>query len=137
MGSRSTISIRLFILGIMMSVPALAKAEDATLIAVMNTSLRQLDPIATPAYVTRNHGYMIYDVLIAQDEAFRPRPQMADWQQTADGLLYTFRLREGLMLHDGQPVTAADVVASLKRWGQRDNGGQFLFEQTSRLRAAP
>jgi peptide/nickel transport system substrate-binding protein len=126
----------LFILGFIVSVPPLAKAQDGTLTAVMNTSLRQLDPIATPAYVTRDHGYMIYDVLIAQDDAFRPQPQMADWQQTADGLVYTFRLRDGLLFHDGRPVTSADVVASLKRWGQRDNGGQLIFEQTSRLEAA-
>lgn len=36
-------------------------------------------------------------------------------------------LREGLRFHDGKPVLGRDVVASLKRWGVRDNFGSALF----------
>ena len=102
----------------------------------MNTSLRVLDPVVTSSYVTRDHAYMIYDVLVALDDAYQVRPQMADWTVSDDGLVYVFTLREGLLFHDGQPVRADDAIASLRRWGQRDNGGQLLFEQTATL-AAP
>ena len=45
-----------------------------------------------------------------------------------DKLTYTFTLRDGLKFHDGQPVRATDVVASLKRWGQRNDAyGQPLL----------
>jgi peptide/nickel transport system substrate-binding protein len=42
------------------------------------------------------------------------------WKVSNDHLTYTFTLRNGLKFHDGQPVRAADVIASLKRWGQRN-----------------
>ena len=40
-----------------------------------------------------------------------------------DGLTYTFTLREGITFHNGNPVTAEDVVYSLKRVaGENDDG---------------
>ena len=106
-----------------------------TVTAVMHSGLRVLDPVITTAHITRNHGYMIYDVLIAEDENFEPQPQMADWEVSDDNLTYTFTLRDGLTFHDGAPVTAADVVASLQRWGERDSGGQLIFDRTESLEA--
>lgn len=114
--------------------PAQAQ-EEKTITAVMHSGLRVLDPVITTAHITRNHGYMIYDVLTAVDENFKPQPQMADWQISDDQLTYTFTLRDGLMFHDGAPVTAADAAASLKRWGQRDGGGQLIFDVTASLEA--
>lgn len=108
-------------------------AGAQTITAVMHSGLRVLDPVITTAHITRNHGYMIYDVLIAEDENFEPQPQMAEWEESEDGLTYTFRLRDGLLFHDGEPVTAADVVASLRRWGERDSGGQLIFDVTEDL----
>lgn len=109
-------------------------AEARTITAVME-SLRTLDPIITTAHITRNHAYMIYDVLVAVDKNFQPQPQMAGWTVSEDGKVYTFTLRNGLKFHDGAPVTAADAVASLKRWGQRDSGGQMIFDLTASLEA--
>jgi len=94
----------------------------------MHSGLRVLDPIITTAHITRNHGYMIYDVLVSMDKDFNVRPQMADFSVSPDGLTYTFTLRDNLWFHDGAPVTAADVVASLKRWGERDTGDQHIFD---------
>ncbi|ETX28574.1 ABC transporter substrate-binding protein [Roseivivax isoporae LMG 25204] len=118
-------------------VPAIAPAQEdeTTITAVMHSGLRVLDPVITTAHITRNHGYMIYDVLTAVDENFEPQPQMADWEVSEDGLTYTFTLRDGLMFHDGAPVTGADVVASLTRWGQRGSGGQLIFDVTESLEA--
>jgi len=114
--------------------PAASLAET-TITAVMHSALRVLDPVITTAHITRNHGYMIYDVLTAVDENFTPQPQMADWTVSDDGLTYTFTLRDGLMFHDGAPVTGEDVVASLTRWGKRDSGGQLIFDVTASLEA--
>ena len=36
-------------------------------------------------------------------------------------------LRDGLMWHDGTPVTAEDCVASIKRWGAKDAMGQKMM----------
>ncbi|HEX2888341.1 ABC transporter substrate-binding protein [Vineibacter terrae] len=115
--------------------PSDALAQGGTVKVVMHSGLRNLDPVLVNSHITRNHAYLIYDVLIAQDDHFRPQPQMASWQISADGLTYTFTLRDGLKFHDGAPVTAADAVASLQRWGSKDTGGKMLFSQTASLEA--
>ena len=101
--------------------PALA---EKVLRIVPHADLKNIDPIWTTAYITRNHGYMVYDTLFASDENLEIQPQMVgDWSVSDDGLTYTFTLRDGLMWHDGDPVTAADCVASIKRWGTKRRNG--------------
>ena len=67
--------------GALMASTALAGAgaawAETTITAVMHSGLRVLDPVITTAHITRNHAYMIYDVLVAVDENFAPQPQMA------------------------------------------------------------
>ena len=71
--------------------------------------LKAADPIVNSDYMARNHGYMIYDTLFAADEGMTIRPQMVESHQVSpDGLAWTFRLRDGLLWHDGQKVTATD-----------------------------
>ncbi|MFZ5782183.1 MAG: ABC transporter substrate-binding protein [Pseudomonadota bacterium] len=100
-----------------------------TLKVVMHSDVKALDPIWSGAYITRNHGYMIYDTLFAIDEKLQVKPQMVEsWTTSPDGLTWTFTLRDGLEWHDGAPVTAEDCVASLKRWSVRDSMGQKLAQ---------
>jgi peptide/nickel transport system substrate-binding protein len=113
------------------AMPASAK----TITAVMHSDLRVIDPGFTTAYITRDHGYMVYDTLLAEDSSFKIQPQMADWKVSDDKLTYTFTLRDGLKWHDGLPVTAEDCVASLKRWGRNDGMGQKLMDFTASLEA--
>ena len=134
---RTPIARLLMPLGLAVALNApMAFAAEKTLHAVMSSSLRVLDPISTTAQITRNHAYMIYDTLIGMDEHFVPRPQMADWTISPDGLTYTFKLRDGLLWHDGKPVTAADCVASLKRWARFDVGGQLMMKYTAGIVAS-
>src|SRR5467141_5063771 len=102
-------------------------AESKTLRFIAQSDLRVLDPIWTTAYITRNHGYMVFDTLFALDSKFKPHPQMVgDFSISPDKLVYSFTLRDELKFHDGQPVRGADCVASLKRWMARDSLGQTL-----------
>ena len=56
-----------------------------TLKFIPQADLRILDPIATTAYITRNHGYMVYDTLFAINEKFEVKPQMVDkWEVSKD-----------------------------------------------------
>jgi len=116
---------------------ATANAQDnKTLRFIAQADLRILDPIATTAYITRNHGYMVYDTLFAMDENFVIQPQMVNtFSVSDDKLTYTFNLRDGLKFHDGQPVTSADVIASIDRWAKRDALGQKLAEATAQWSA--
>ncbi len=119
-----------------LAAPAWAQAQTV-LRVIPHADLKNLDPIWTTAYITRNHGYMIYDTLYAMDADFKPQPQMAAGmpEVSADGLVWTITLRDGLKFHDGAPVTAADAVASLKRWGARDGMGQQLFSVIDKIEA--
>ena len=54
-----------------------AHAQEKVLRVVPHSNLAILDPITTTAYITRNHGYMIYDTLFGPTP--NPgQPQMVD-----------------------------------------------------------
>ncbi|TAK44125.1 MAG: ABC transporter substrate-binding protein, partial [Betaproteobacteria bacterium] len=109
----------------------LEAAAQKTIKFIPEADLRSLDPIWTTAYITRNHGYMVYDTLFATDAKFQIRPQMVDkYELSADKLTWTFTLRDGLKFHDGQPVRSADCIASIQRWAKRDVLGQKLGDLT-------
>src|SRR6266478_1663707 len=127
------LSIALPVLALSAALTSQAMAAGKTITAVMHSDLRVIDPGFTTAYITRDHGYMIYDTLLATDSSFKIQPQMADWKVSDDKLTYTFTLRDGLKWHDGAPVTAEDCVASLKRWGKNDNMGQKLMDFTASI----
>ncbi|MHA6478850.1 ABC transporter substrate-binding protein [Stutzerimonas sp. KH-1] len=123
----------LFTLSAMAAALLLAGCADKLVIA-SHARLTTLDPVTSTAYVTRSHGYMVYDTLFALDEELRQRPQMVEkWTSSSDLKTWHFQLREGLQWHDGQPVTAEDCVASLQRWGKRDGAGQQLFQNISSI----
>ena len=118
--------------------PAAGRAEAPlkTLRFIPQADLRSIDPIWTTAYVTRNFAYLVFDTLFSLDKDFKPQPQMVDrWTASDDKLTYKFTLRDGLKWHDGQPVRAADCVASIERWGKRDPLGQKLIEAIGQIQA--
>ena len=108
--------------------PAHAAASDKKILRfIAQSDLRVLDPVWTTAYITRNHGYAVFDNLFAIDAEFAPHPQMVgEHQVSADKLTYNFKLRDGLAFHDGSPVRGADCAASVKRGMARDALGQTL-----------
>src|SRR5260221_13871997 len=107
--------------------PACAADDKKTLRFIAQSDLRVLDPVWTTAYITRNHGYMVFDTLFAIDAEFAPHPQMVgEHSLSPDKLTYQFKLRDGLGFHDGSPVRGADCVASVTRWMARDGHGQAL-----------
>ena len=103
---------------------------------IPQADLALLDPDFAPALVTRNHAYLVYDLLYGVDDALRPRPQMAAGHVIEDdGKTWKITLRDGLRFHDGQKVLARDAVASLKRWSKRDVYGISVFAQVDDLSA--
>jgi len=121
-----------------LAAPVAAQPADRILRIVPNADLQTLDPINTTAGVVQSHAHMIYDQLFGRDAEQRPQPQMVSaWTLSPDALVWRFTLREGLRFHDGAPVTGADVVASLRRWGARDPHGRQIMAVTTALVAEP
>ncbi len=113
-----------------------AAAQQKVLKVAPHAFPANLDPFNVTAYITRNHGYMVYDTLFATDEKGAIKPQMVDkWTVSPDGKTYTFTLRDKLEFHDGKPVTGEDCVASIKRWGARDGFGQKLMTFVDKMDA--
>ncbi len=119
------------------ALPGLAAAQaPSTLRIVLVNDLASLDPVVSTAAFVRNHGFMNYDQLFALDSKGEAQPQMVgDWSRSPDGMSYSFTLRDGLAFHDGTPVRAADAVASVKRWAQRDVVGRALAAATASMEA--
>ena len=118
-----------------MGTPAIAQPVRV-LRFIPQADLSTLDPHWNTAYVTRNHGYMVFDTLYGLDSGFRATPQMVAGHVVEDGgLRWVLTLREGLVWHDGVPVLARDCVASIKRWGSRDVFGQALLAATDEVLA--
>jgi peptide/nickel transport system substrate-binding protein len=111
-----------------------AQNDQQILRFVAEADLKVLDPVWTTAYITRNHGYLVYDTLFGSDDNLRIRPQMVDQTVISpDGMKYSFTLRDGLRWHDGKPVLSEDCVESLKRWRKKDRLGQLLTAHTGKI----
>jgi peptide/nickel transport system substrate-binding protein len=123
-----------------LALPASVQAERKRVLKfIPNSDLAVVDPIWTVAYVTRNHGYMVYDTLYGQtgrQYGYKVTPQMvAGHVIENDGRAWKLTLRDGLWFHNGEKVLAADCVASIKRWGARDAFGQALLARTEEVSA--
>ena len=122
-----------------LALPAAIRAQGAPgssqlLKFIPQSDLSVLDPHWTTAYVTRNHGFMVFDTLYGTNGQYKPSPQMVAGDTVAqDGKLWRLTLRDGLRFHDGEPVLARDCVASINRWGKKDAFGQALLAATDEL----
>ena len=123
-----------------LALPSVGRSESKRVLKfIPQSDLAVLDPVWTTAYVTRNHGYMVYDTLYGQTgqkDNFKATPQMlAGHIVESDGKVWKLTLRDGLLFHNGEKVLARDCVASIRRWGARDAFGQALMARTDELSA--
>jgi peptide/nickel transport system substrate-binding protein len=123
-----------------LALPSVVRAQNKSVLKfIPQSDLASIDPVWTTAYVTRNHGYMVFDTLYGQTGkagGFKTTPQMVEGHTTEDdGRTWKLTLRDGLTFHDGQKVLARDCVASVKRWGARDAFGQALLQRTDEISA--
>jgi peptide/nickel transport system substrate-binding protein len=121
---------RHFLVGVggVLACPSIGLADAArTLKVVPSANVSSIDPIASPAYFARNHGFMVYDTLYGWNDRLEVEPQMAAGHIVEDdGKRVIITLRQSLQFHDGEPVRAIDAVVSLQRWMQRNPYGQRL-----------
>ncbi|TGU45659.1 ABC transporter substrate-binding protein [bacterium M00.F.Ca.ET.152.01.1.1] len=104
-------------------------ADARTVRWVPDGDVVAFDPIFSLS--AAQHALAVYDTLFGLDSKGIPQPQMVEkWGLSDDKKTYTFQLREGLAFHDGSPVTAADCVASIRRWCQVDAGGKLVMART-------
>ncbi|MBV9328026.1 MAG: ABC transporter substrate-binding protein [Chloroflexi bacterium] len=67
-------------------------------------------------------GFALYDSLLTFDQQGNVVGNLAEnYSLSDDGLTWTFQIRKGVKFHNGDPLTAADVVFSLQRFGSKDS----------------
>lgn len=76
-----------------------------------------LDPVAALSYAEVSLVDLVFDTLYRVDGHGRVVPHLAEAPPAiaADGLEVRVRVRRGVVFHDGKPLGAADIVASLRR----------------------
>ncbi|SHH39580.1 ABC transporter substrate-binding protein [Pollutimonas bauzanensis] len=84
-----------------------------------------LDPHLTTNQATRDVARNIFEQLLTLDDKYQVVPELAEsFRISDDGLAYTFVLRKGISFHNGQPLTADDVVASMDKWLKTSTQGK-------------
>lgn len=92
-------------------------SEGGELRVALEAEPQTLDPVFTPSSPTRDVDRQMYETLVTLNEDNEPTPMLADsWDESDDGKEYTFHLREGVKFHNGDEMTADDVVASMDQW---------------------
>ena len=95
-------------------------AADGQLTIAFDTTIAPtfLDPAETPGIGTPFvFLYAMHDALIKPLPGNNMAPSLAEsWKESPDGLVYEFKLREGLKFHNGDPFTADDVKFSFHRY---------------------
>jgi ABC-type transport system substrate-binding protein len=81
-------------------------------------------------------GFAMYDSLLTFDPQGSVVGNLAEkFDLSADGLTWTFKIRRGVKFHNGDPLTADDVVFSLQRFGSKDSTNPWspLHPQEQRI----
>ncbi len=101
--------------------------------------LSNLDPQLAATAGIREVLFNIFEGLVKASPDGSVVPAVAsDYELSQDGTTYTFTLREGVTFHDGEPVTAEDVIYSLERCAGSENDGTPLvsaFSNVSKIEA--
>ncbi|WP_368654861.1 ABC transporter substrate-binding protein [Ornithinibacillus sp. 4-3] len=99
------------------------------LIYAINTQPPTIDPVMSTAAATRDVARNIFETLVTLDSKYEAVPMLAEsWEASDDNKTYTFKLREGVIFHNGNEMIAEDVVASMNRWKGMSSTGQSLLE---------
>lgn len=96
-------------------IAALCPAQAKDLRIALATEPSSIDPhfhVTTPNMALSTH---LFDRLVHTDEKQQLVPGLATGWKSVDPLTWEFKLRQGVVWHDGKPFTADDVVFSLTR----------------------
>lgn len=109
-----------------------AMADDKNISFAFGAPVLTLDPGISAGTQAQTVRIQVMESLVEfHPETLEIRPLLAEsWETADDGVTWTFNLREGVKFHDGTPLTANDVAASINRIIAPDSG----FGRASHLR---
>lgn len=101
--------------GVAATVLALSSAQAADLVIGSATEPSAIDPQFSRTGNNQNIAQSVFDRLVQTDATINMEPALATSWTNTDPLTWQVKLREGVKFHDGNPLTADDVIFSLTR----------------------
>ncbi|HUF92550.1 MAG TPA: ABC transporter substrate-binding protein [Candidatus Limnocylindria bacterium] len=133
--------MKVLVLFALLLMPVVASAQGSPKMggvfkAAMIGEPPSLDLHSTTAVIVQQITWHIYEGLFTYDKSYNAVPMLVDTHAVSDqGRTYAFKLRRGVKFHNGKELTAADVVASLKRWGKISTPGKQVFKNVEGVEA--
>jgi peptide/nickel transport system substrate-binding protein len=117
--------------------PAAGAGPEGQMVLAQTVTIapRWFDPADAEAIITPYiFYYALHDALVKPMPGGAQTPCLAEsWSASADGLVYDFVLRKGVLFHNGDPVTAEDVKFSFERY--RGAGAKMLKDRVAAVEA--
>ena len=93
-----------------------AEAARTDFVYGLTSDIATLDPSKATDQMSNIIWRQLYDTLVYRTSDGEYEPRLAEsWECSEDGLVWTFKIREGVVCHDGTPLTASDCAWSLNR----------------------
>ncbi len=116
--------------------PASSEATTTAYKSELNVAITanppSLDVQGSNSNAVAGIGINIFEPLFAMNANYEPTPVLAEgYTVDESGLVYTITLRQGVKFHNGQEMTADDVVASMTRWLELSSKANTLIGGTT------
>ena len=95
--------------------PAVAQGTVPEITISQPAEATTMDPGRSTQVLTVNYFYNLYDTLTRWDGALKLEPGLATSWRNVNDTTWEFTLRPGVKFHDGTPLTAEDVRATIER----------------------
>ncbi len=115
-----------------------AVARGDTFIEASIGEPNNLLPVLASDSASSDINGQVYNGLVRYDKDLKLEGELADaWEVSEDGLTITFHLRKGVMWHDGQPFTSADVLFTYELYVDPNTPTAYAesYRQVSRAEA--
>lgn len=122
--------------------PALLFACAAGVAAAQNLTLgtklelNTLDPHFFAAFPTNSSMQYFFDKMVEYGDKLEIRPALATSWKLVDDRTWEFKLRKGVVFHDGTPFTADDVIFSIDRVPNVPNSPNSFAQFTRGIESA-
>src|SRR5689334_9626510 len=128
--TRTALSAALLLAAVLTPLPA--DAAKTSLVLGHPIEPAGLDPtIAAPVAIREVTWVNLYEGLVRLDRDGHVQPLLAkSWTISPDGLVYSFKLQQGVTFHDGEPFSSATVKFAFERARAPDstNAQKQIFE---------
>ncbi len=108
-----TLFARMVLSLLLLAAPVAAEPTQITI--VQPAEATTMDPGRSTQVLTVNYFYHLYDSLTRWDAALQLQPGLATSWRAVNDTTWEFILRPGVKFHDGSPLTAEDVRATIER----------------------